>query len=113
MERGAARRIGAVVMDLYNSHYPSDRPAQPAWMFLWCFSHNLACGSALDRRRKTARRRKLPVPVVSVGNITAGGTGKTPVTIELLGDFQSAKPGLLTRGHGRSTSGHRAAPQRR
>jgi tetraacyldisaccharide 4'-kinase len=43
----------------------------------------------------------LPVPVVSIGNITAGGTGKTPATIELLRDFRDAKPGLLTRGHGR------------
>ena len=50
-----------------------------------------------------ARARKLPVPVVSVGNITTGGTGKTPVTIELLRDFQNRNPGLLTRGHGRST----------
>jgi tetraacyldisaccharide 4'-kinase len=39
--------------------------------------------------------------VISVGNITAGGTGKTPVTLELLNDFLPLKPGLLTRGHGR------------
>ena len=41
------------------------------------------------------------MPVVSIGNITAGGTGKTPATIELLRDFRDSKPGLLTRGHGR------------
>jgi len=104
IERGAARRIADALMDLYTQKYPSDRPAQPAWMFLWFFSQIWRAGSAFDRRRKRARRRKLPVPVVSVGNITAGGTGKTPVTIELLRDFQSAKPGLLTRGHGRGTS---------
>jgi len=42
--------------------------------------------------------------VISVGNITAGGTGKTPVTIELLHEFRDSAPGILTRGHGRSTS---------
>jgi 3-deoxy-D-manno-octulosonic-acid transferase len=104
MERGASRRIADVVMDLYNSRYPRDRPAQPAWMFLWGLAQIWRAGSALDRRRKLARRRKLPVPVVSVGNITAGGTGKTPVTIELLREFRRFRPGLLTRGHGRSTS---------
>jgi tetraacyldisaccharide 4'-kinase len=91
-------------MELYHSRYPRDRPAQPVWMFLWCFAQIWRGASAVDRRRKRARLRRLPVPVISVGNITAGGTGKTPVTIELLGDFRSAKPGLLTRGHGRSTS---------
>ena len=50
------------------------------------------------------QRRELPVPVVSIGNITAGGTGKTPATIEIVSEFRSARPGILTRGHGRSTS---------
>jgi len=68
-----------------------------AFAFVW------KLGSAWDRRRKLARMRRLPVPVVSIGNITAGGTGKTPVAIELLRAFQSLRPGLLTRGYGRST----------
>jgi tetraacyldisaccharide 4'-kinase len=38
-----------------------------------------------------------------VGNITTGGTGKTPVTIELLREFRGSKAGLLTRGHGRTS----------
>jgi len=44
----------------------------------------------------------LPVPVVSVGNLTTGGTGKTPVTIELLRDFRDDGAGLLMRGYGRA-----------
>jgi tetraacyldisaccharide 4'-kinase len=40
--------------------------------------------------------------VISVGNITTGGTGKTPVTIELLREFRESKAGLLTRGYGRT-----------
>ncbi|MDP9171512.1 MAG: tetraacyldisaccharide 4'-kinase, partial [Acidobacteriota bacterium] len=100
---GAARRTADAAMAVYAAKYPSCRPAQPRWMFLWFYAQIWRYASARDRRRKQARARKLPVPVVSVGNITAGGTGKTPVTIELLRDFKAARPGLLTRGHGRST----------
>jgi 3-deoxy-D-manno-octulosonic-acid transferase len=104
VHRGAAARTAHQLVGLYDTRYPSSRHAQPAWMFLWLFSQLWRAGSAYDRRRKRSRQRMLPVPVVSVGNITAGGTGKTPVTIELLQDFHAQNPGLLTRGHGRSTS---------
>ena len=104
VHRGAAARTAHQLVSLYDTRYPTGRRAQPAWMFLWLLSQLWRAGSALDRRRKRKRVRMLPVPVVSVGNITAGGTGKTPVTIELLRDFQAQSPALLTRGHGRSTS---------
>ncbi len=101
-QQGAADRIATAVLNLHTSRYPSDRPQQPKWFFLWCFAQIWAFFSARDRRNKRARTRTLPIPVVSIGNITAGGTGKTPVAIELLQAFDS--PALLTRGYGRSTS---------
>jgi len=91
-------------MDLYHSRYPCERRAQPAWMFLWFFAKIWQAGSALDRWRKRARGAPTAVPRDQRGNITAGGTGKTPVTIELLHEFRDSAPGILTRGHGRSTS---------
>lgn len=44
---------------------------------------------------------KLPVPVLIVGNITVGGTGKTPLIIELCKQFKKAglKPGVISRGY--------------
>jgi 3-deoxy-D-manno-octulosonic-acid transferase len=104
MQRGATARTAAAVMRLYDSSFPSQRPAQPAWMCLWMLARIWQTASAIDRGRKKERARKLPVPVVSVGNITAGGTGKTPVTIELLRELQRFDPAVLTRGHGRGTS---------
>jgi len=44
----------------------------------------------------------LPVPVVVVGNIFIGGTGKTPLTIWLATALRAAgfTPGIISRGHG-------------
>ncbi|MBJ7308694.1 tetraacyldisaccharide 4'-kinase [Rugamonas sp. CCM 8940] len=53
---------------------------------------------------------RLPVPVVVVGNIFIGGTGKTPLTIWLVQALQRAgmRPGVISRGHGGATATPRA-----
>ncbi|HEY1076013.1 MAG TPA: tetraacyldisaccharide 4'-kinase [Fontimonas sp.] len=65
--------------------------------------------AALYGRLSAARRRKarpqglpVPVPVVVVGNISVGGTGKTPFTIWLVGQLRLLgwKPGVISRGYG-------------
>lgn len=45
---------------------------------------------------------RLPVPVIIVGNITVGGTGKTPLVIWLANYLKQAgfKPGIISRGYG-------------
>lgn len=50
---------------------------------------------------------KIETPVISVGNISAGGSGKTILVQSLLEYFlnQNRKPAVLSRGYGRSTSG--------
>ena len=67
----------------------------------------------LMRLRRSAYRRGLlssvhpGVPVISVGNLTAGGSGKTPFTV-LLAEVLSGlgvRPGILLRGYRSSTEG--------
>ena len=51
------------------------------------------------------RAIRLPVPVVVVGNISVGGTGKTPLVLWLAGFLrqQGYRPGIISRGYGGST----------
>lgn len=53
-------------------------------------------------RIKVLKTHKLPVPVIVVGNITVGGTGKTPLVIWLAQLLQNEgfKPGIISRGYG-------------
>jgi len=53
---------------------------------------------------------RLPVPVVVVGNVVAGGAGKTPLTMAIVGHLlaQGWRPGVISRGHGRQTHDTRA-----
>jgi tetraacyldisaccharide 4'-kinase len=50
---------------------------------------------------------KLDHPVVSIGNLTVGGTGKTPLVIAVAEGFRNRgfHPVILSRGYGRTTRG--------
>src|SRR5512139_1125632 len=74
------------------------------WLLLpisWVFCLLVSTRRALYRAG-LLQSHKLPVPVIVVGNITVGGTGKTPLVmalIELLRK-QGWKPGVISRGYG-------------
>lgn len=53
-------------------------------------------------RARRASPVKVGVPVIVVGNITAGGTGKTPLTLAIVDELRARgmKPGVVSRGYG-------------
>ncbi len=67
----------------------------------WLFRLLVAIRYALYRHGRLKASRFL-VPVIVVGNITVGGTGKTPFTIWLVNFLrrQGYRPGIVSRGYG-------------
>lgn len=59
--------------------------------------------SCWDRQRKAARAKRLPLPVISIGGLTLGGSGKTPLTCALAEALSSRglQVGILSRGYRR------------
>ena len=102
-ERGATVRALEAIQMVAAESWPKFRAHLPALIFLWPFSLLWRTGAAWNRHLSSKRRRALDVPVLSVGNITVGGTGKTPFVLYLAELLRSAghKPGILSRGHGR------------
>lgn len=83
-----------------------------AWV-LWPVS--LIYGALVHIRRSLYRAGWLKAqhpgrPVVVVGNVIAGGAGKTPVVIAIVRHLQARglRPGVISRGYGRSTTDCRA-----
>lgn len=71
-------------------------------------------GRVITRRNRRFDERKNPivtvtVPVISVGNVSVGGTGKTPMVMYIAELLMSAgyKPAIILRGYRRSTRGLR------
>ena len=61
-------------------------------------------------RQGMLRRVRVRVPVIVVGNITVGGSGKTPLVVALVEALRERgwRPGIVSRGYGRSGSDLRA-----
>ncbi|MBA2814948.1 tetraacyldisaccharide 4'-kinase [Candidatus Pantoea persica] len=77
----------------------------PLWRLLWPLSLLYGAVSTLIRlsyQRGWRQSWRAPVPVIVVGNLTAGGNGKTPVAIWLVRELQrrGLKPGVVSRGYG-------------
>ncbi|RRD56435.1 tetraacyldisaccharide 4'-kinase [Comamonadaceae bacterium OH2545_COT-014] len=82
----------------------------PLAVLLWPLSQVYRALAAWQRARQRRRQRqagRLPVPVIVVGNVIAGGAGKTPVTLAVVQHLQARgfTPGIVSRGHGRQGQG--------
>jgi tetraacyldisaccharide 4'-kinase len=101
--RGATARAVAAMREIYR--VPCYRPALPWYLIAWVLSRVWLWAARRRQSQYYSRRRTLGAPVISVGNLTMGGTGKTPCVLrlaELLRE-RGRKPGILTRGYGRKS----------
>jgi tetraacyldisaccharide 4'-kinase len=77
------------------------RSRGPLALLLYPLSLAYRCVAALNRSVRRAER--VPVPVIVVGNVVAGGAGKTPVVLAVLDHLahHGIAAGLVSRGYGR------------
>jgi len=75
---------------------------------LWPFS--LLYGSITGLRNlafdhQLIKSEQFDIPVIAIGNLNTGGTGKTPMVEFILRNLPSINWGVVSRGHGRTTKG--------
>lgn len=81
--------------------YGDGRPLWMLWPLAWLYRW-------ISRRRRRGYLSgerpscRPPVPVIVVGNITAGGTGKSPLTLAIVDHLRNAgwRPAIISRGYG-------------
>lgn len=101
--------------EIIEQHWQRPKP----WLTLLLAPLSRLFAHATAKRRQAFLNGKravfrLPVPVVVVGNIHAGGTGKTPIVAALVDALRARgiRVGIISRGHGRKMRGvHVLTPQ--
>ncbi len=97
--RGVAEKLSAAMVELVGQGVPKGMLPMSTWLeplsLPWVWVSQRSVGA-----------KALPVPVISVGNLSMGGTGKTPVVIAIgkaLAE-RGKRVGILTRGYGRGSA---------
>lgn len=101
-----ARRRGdthRLIRWLWTSRRVDARLARAALLPLAAVWRTWMAARRLAYRRRWLAVRELPLPAVAVGNLTVGGSGKTPVAIWMARYYvrRGEVPGIVLRGHGR------------
>ncbi len=102
-KRGATARAVMTVRQTAGDCLPCYPRPWPVRLAAAILGQIWLAGLRLDRAVTKRSQGRLPVPVISVGGLAAGGTGKTPVVAYLAGRLAESgrRPVILTRGYGR------------
>lgn len=76
------------------------------WLCSWPYRFAMWYrGRSFDSGRR--KQAQIAVPVIAIGNLTTGGTGKTPVVAWVVQQLQHGgrKPGIVSRGYGADDTG--------
>ncbi len=101
--RGATGRTVGVLADTYARAVPHFRPVFPMFQIRWTLSQLWRAGANGRRRRYRNLQSRLATPVISVGSLSMGGSGKTPFVLWLAERLRQRglRPAILTRGYRR------------
>jgi 3-deoxy-D-manno-octulosonic-acid transferase len=104
-KQGTAERIAHKLWPLYWGATPKNPHGLFALLILAPAARLWTWGGYLKARRDQAHQQRLPLPVISIGSVTIGGAGKTPLTVYLADELQRRghRPAILTRGYRRRT----------
>jgi tetraacyldisaccharide 4'-kinase len=102
-QRGATKKAVPEILRWQDLAVPVWSRLSPARFLLAPLARLWSAVSAFQQRRKKARARRLDTPVVSIGGISMGGAGKTPMVDHLAERLSElgAHPAILTRGYRR------------
>lgn len=91
----------ALVDTLESAWYGQHRPPWWTWPLAGLYGGVIALRRGLYRAG-WLRSVRLPVPVIVIGNLSVGGTGKTPLTMAVVEALRARgyRPGVVSRGHG-------------
>ena len=105
LHRGAVERtIASIEAAIGGSRAAAPRSWSAPWLRPLSWLYAGAVGWRNRRYdRDAGRARRAAVPVVSIGNLVVGGTGKTPVTVGLARQLRNAgwSPAIISRGYRR------------
>jgi len=66
---------------------------------------SLIYASVMLIRRVAAKQEEFEIPIISIGNLIVGGSGKTPFLISLAKQIDSSRITIISRGYGRESRG--------
>jgi tetraacyldisaccharide 4'-kinase len=101
---GGLRWRQTLYTSMWEAHTPSvwlQAGLAPLWLASQCY-RGLARAHEASYTWGVRRRRRLPCAVISIGNLTLGGTGKTPLTMWVARWYQQQgwRVAILSRGYG-------------
>jgi tetraacyldisaccharide 4'-kinase len=104
-KRGVVDRIAREVWTAYENGVPDPIRTLPARAILTPLSWCWAAGNRANMARQRAQRKSLATPVISIGGLTMGGSGKSPMVAHLAHRLRERgrNPAILTRGYHRKS----------
>ena len=104
-KRGVTARIAGEILKAYAEGVPNPLHPLAARVLLTPFTWLWRLGHRVNMWRSMRARRTLQTPVISIGGLTMGGAGKSPMAAHLAMRLREAgrNPAILTRGYKRKS----------